>query len=178
MAFDKTQPTNSTKLRNIGTVIRPNWVAIEEGDSSFKPTAFNLADRDDAGIASDPTAIAKTIILYSKDDGTGRSEGYAIDPSSKISHLTGIKAWCRFVGNAASPITPTDGFNVTSITHAGVGSYTVNFINDLQNADYAVFMMSSSGTPNMIVSTAKSNTVVRTSSLAQPTIVTVMVIGN
>lgn len=91
--------------------------------------------------------------------------------------LNAIKAWCRFTGTAASPIAPTDGFNVTNITHAGLGQYTVNFTNNLQNSNYAVFSMTS-GASLQIVSTAVSNTVVRTGSLAQQTIVTVLVIGN
>jgi len=89
MVFDKTKPANTTKLRNVGEVIRPNWDAIEAGEATFKPQALNLADRDDAGLASNPTAIAHTIILYSKQDGDSKPQAYAIDPDSIITKLTG-----------------------------------------------------------------------------------------
>lgn len=37
-----------------------------------------------------------------------------------------IRAWARFNGGAASPITPVRSFNVTSITKNGTGSWTLN----------------------------------------------------
>lgn len=90
MVFDKTQPTNTTKLRNLGVVVRPNWDAIESADSTFIPEALNLADRT-AGVIvpTDPTAIADTMIFYSKQDGSGNAQIFAIDPSSNIYQLTG-----------------------------------------------------------------------------------------
>ena len=88
-AFDKTQPTNTTKLRNLGVVIRPNWDAIETADSTFIPEALNLTDRTAAGLANDPTAIADAMIAYSKQDGSGNPQLYAIDPSSTVTKLTG-----------------------------------------------------------------------------------------
>lgn len=89
MSWDKTQPTDTTKLRNLGVVIRPNWEAIETADSTFIPEALNLADRTAAGLANDPTAIADTVILYSKQDASGDPQAYVIDPSSVITKLTG-----------------------------------------------------------------------------------------
>jgi len=88
MTWDATQPQNTTKLRNLGAVIRPNWEAIEAGDSSFIPQALNLADRTPLGVANDPIAIADTMILYSKQDVSGNPQIYAIDPSSIITKLT------------------------------------------------------------------------------------------
>ena len=89
MAFDPTQPQDTTKLRNLGNVIRPNWVAIETADSTFIPEALNLANRTPLVAPNDPTAIADTVILYSKEDGSGDPQVYAIDPSSVITQLTG-----------------------------------------------------------------------------------------
>ena len=74
MAFDKTQPTDTTKIRNLGVVIRPNWVAIEEADSTFRPYALNLQNRTPLGVSNDPASIADTYILYEKDDGSGNPE--------------------------------------------------------------------------------------------------------
>lgn len=88
MAFDKTQPTDTTKIRNLGTVIRPNWVAIEEADSTFQPYAINLTDRDAAALSSNPTAIATAYITYCKQDASGDPEFFGIDPSSNVVQLT------------------------------------------------------------------------------------------
>lgn len=88
MAYDSTQPTNSTKIRNLGVVIRPNWVAIEQADSSFKPYAINFNNRTELEISVDPTAIANSYILYCKTDGAGNSELYGINPNSNVIQLT------------------------------------------------------------------------------------------
>ena len=79
MAWDKTQPQGSTKIRNLGDVITPNWDAIETADDTFKPEGLNL-DKN----AVDRTAIADAIVMYNK-----ANELYAIDPSSVITKLTG-----------------------------------------------------------------------------------------
>jgi len=88
MAWDKTLPQGSTKIRNLGDVITPNWDAIETADSTFLPQALNLADRDALAIASDPTAIADSVILYSKQDAAGNPQAYFIDPSSNVIQMT------------------------------------------------------------------------------------------
>ena len=89
MAWDKTFPTASTKIRNLSTGIPNNWDAIETADSTFIPEALNLLNRaSDGGLSNDPTAIADTVILYSKEDSNGDAQLYAIDPSSNITQLT------------------------------------------------------------------------------------------
>jgi len=79
MAWDKSKPTNTSKLRNLGEEIRPNWAAIESADDTFKPEGLNL-DKN----AIDRTAITDTMILYNKDNKL-----YSIDPSSIVTQLTG-----------------------------------------------------------------------------------------
>lgn len=88
MAFDKTQPTDTTKIRNLGTVIRPNWDAIETADSTFKPYAINLQNRTPLGVSNDPATIADTSIIYVKDDGAGNPELYSKDGSGNIIQMT------------------------------------------------------------------------------------------
>lgn len=88
MAWDLTQPTNTTKIRNLGVVIRPNWQAIETADSTFQPDALNLTDRDAASLSSDPTAISTAVITYCKKDPNGNPELFSIDPSSNVVQLT------------------------------------------------------------------------------------------
>lgn len=84
MTFDVTQPTDTTKIRNLGVVIRPNWVAIEQADSSFQPYAINLTDRDAAALASNPTAIGTAYIPFCKQDSGGDPEFFGIDASSNV----------------------------------------------------------------------------------------------
>ncbi|HUX61395.1 MAG TPA: hypothetical protein VMV32_08790, partial [Ignavibacteriaceae bacterium] len=90
MAFDDTQPTDNTKIRDLGVVIRPNFVAIETGDSSFEPEKVNLLNRTTATVPIDPVAIATSYIMYSKEDSSGDPQLYGIDPNSNIMQFTGI----------------------------------------------------------------------------------------
>lgn len=95
MVWDKTEPTNSTKLRNLGIVIRPNWLAIEEADSSFQPDGLIMTDRTPLGVANDPTAAVSGgtsrgngYTLFCKQDASGDQQLYGIDPSSNIIQFT------------------------------------------------------------------------------------------
>lgn len=88
MAWDKAEPQDTTKIRNLGTVIRPNWVAIEDAETGFKPAAINFNDRTVAGYSNDPTAIADAYITYCKTDGAGNSELFGIDENSVVSQFT------------------------------------------------------------------------------------------
>lgn len=130
MPFDKTQPADSTKIRNLGVVIRPNWEAIETADSSFKPYAINLTDRSllPAPIPVNPVAIADVYQLYCKKDVNGNIQIYAEDKNSKIMQIT----------NSATPVSAAHGYTwlpggflmqwgyVTAL--AGGGSTNINFV--------------------------------------------------
>jgi len=118
MAWDKSKPTDTTKLRNLGTVIRPNWDAIESADATFIPEALNLADRTALGVANDPTALADTVILYSKQDGAGKPQAYTIDPDSTITQLTGGTTTFAVKGHILLP----NGFKMNWGTIASTGS--------------------------------------------------------
>jgi hypothetical protein len=88
VAFDKTQPTDTTKIRNLGVVIRPNWVAIEQGDDTFRPLAENLQNRTPSALPPDPTLLADTSKLYCKEDGSGVAELFNMDATGQIIQLT------------------------------------------------------------------------------------------
>jgi len=127
--WDITQPTNTTKLRNLGVVIRPNWQAIETADSTFIPEALNLTDRTAAGLANDPTAISDAMIVYSKQDGSGNPQLYSIDPSSTVTKLTGGSSTQSANGKLLLPNGMTliwGSLSVTSswVTYAFPGAYT------------------------------------------------------
>lgn len=88
MAWDTLQPTNTTKIRNLGVVIRPNWAAIQTADSTFTPDAFNFKNRTPSVVPIDPAAIATAYIAYCKESAAGFPELYGIDASSNIVQLT------------------------------------------------------------------------------------------
>lgn len=88
MAFDPSLPADSTKLRLAPGVIQDNWVAIQDGETSFKPKAINLNNRTVSGPTDDPTAIADTFILYCKNDAAGNAELYGINDNSNIIQMT------------------------------------------------------------------------------------------
>jgi len=155
MSWDKTQPTDTTKLRNLGTVIRPNWDAIETADSTFIPEALNLTDRTAAGLAVDPTAIADAMIAYSKQDASGNPQLYAIDPSSVITKLTGGSLTAASPGKLVLPN------GLTFIW--GTGTATTSFITknfDLSGFANNCFHISGSanGNTNAIGFTISSKT--------------------
>lgn len=167
MAFDNTQPTNTTKIRNLGVVIRPNWVAIEQADSTFKPWAINFTDRTAAGIAVNPTALAAAYLMYCKQDAAGNPELFGIDVASNIIQFTkggriglssqGINA-LNFImdstsftygknqmivasGSFAANGTLISGVNMAAVSHPGTGSYNIAVNADvLLNNNYQVIV--------------------------------------
>ena len=88
MAWDITQPTDNTKIRDLGVVIRPNWQAIQTANSSITPDTMNLTNRSVAALPVDPKAIADAYVMYCKTDAAGNSELFGIDPNSVISQFT------------------------------------------------------------------------------------------
>ena len=95
MTWDITQPTNTTKIRNLGVVIRPNWQAVESADLSFQPNATIFTDRNPLGVANDPppavengTSRGNGYTVYCKQDSSGNQSLYGIDPSGVISQFT------------------------------------------------------------------------------------------
>jgi len=91
MAWDASLPANSTKIRLGPAVIRDNWQAIQQADSTFRPYAINLTDRTPLAVSNNPTAISgsnNACTLYCKQDASGNQEIYSIDPSSNVIQLT------------------------------------------------------------------------------------------
>lgn len=83
MAYDKTLPSNTTKIRNYPTVLTDNFSAIEQGDISLKHWQINFIERNAVPgappPANDPTRADDTIILFSKQDGASETELYFMD---------------------------------------------------------------------------------------------------
>lgn len=137
MAFDPSLPANSTKLRLAPGVIQDNWVAIQDGESTFKPKVVNLNNRTVSGPTDDPTAIADAFLLYCKDDSAGNAELFGINESSQITQFTrGIPTYA-IPGQVYLPggllvqwnsVSVASGATVTFPTAFSAAAYYVNFI--------------------------------------------------
>lgn len=133
MAWDKDQPQNTTKIRNLPAVLTPNWYAIEQAEASFKPYAINLLDRNVLNTSNpsfpvNPTAIADTYALFSKKDASGNDQLYGISPSSVITQFS-----------SAAPTLGTDG---SAFLPGGLmmkwGSLTIQGYPTITTYNYAV----------------------------------------
>lgn len=94
------------------------------------------------------------------------------------------KAWCRFDGTAAGPISPTADVNVTDITDNGTGDYTINFTTALANANYAVLgtsagsrLLSVSSAAGLTTTSARMTSRDDTGTLSDAAVVCVLVMG-
>ena len=167
MAWDTLQPANTTKIRNLGVVIRPNWAAIQTADSTFTPDALNFRDRTAAGLAVNPTDIATAYIAFCKQDAAGNPELFGISSTSDVIQFTkagrigvatqGVNA-LNFImdstavtygknqmiiacGSFAANGTLLSGVNMSAVSHPGTGSYNIAVNADiLLNSNYQVIV--------------------------------------
>jgi hypothetical protein len=104
MAWDITQPTDTTKIRNLGVVIRPNWEALQTAGATCRLDALNFKDRTSGGLPVNPTAINDTYITFCKEASVGVTELYGIDEASNVVQFT----------NAGRIGGPTQNFNINT----------------------------------------------------------------
>ncbi len=107
MAWDQTKPSNTEKIRDLGSVIRDNWKAIEENDTAVAASSLNqwvihLIDRATIAGANTPARIDAIGMIYCRNDGS-QNELYFQDsenPANEIqmtedgsmgSHSTSVK---------------------------------------------------------------------------------------
>lgn len=83
MSYDKTLPSIQTKIRDYPTVLTANFAAIEEGDITLKHWQVNFIERNAVPgappPANDPTRADDTMIIFSKQDGSGDTELFLLD---------------------------------------------------------------------------------------------------
>jgi hypothetical protein len=178
MAFDKTLPNNATKIRNYPTVLQDNFKGIQEGDSTFIMQQINVADRTAGAILPEtPAAIADTMLLFSKNDGSN-TELYTRDPDGNIIQVTTEGS----LGNTSTNLeasqlkfsddfifTPSNGFinawaycnggtvlynyHLPTIATVGTGIYTLTTSAVFNNANICLLSgVTMSGTDDMILS--------------------------
>ncbi|NGX36868.1 MAG: hypothetical protein K1000chlam2_00013 [Chlamydiae bacterium] len=165
MAFVVGEPADTTLIRDLGVVIRPNWAAIESGDSTFKPHALNLQNRTDLPASNDPATIAGSTIFYVK-TASAAAETFMRTGAGTILQLTSGGS----IGSTAVPfkvkslafgstLTYTQAnmvtakgtvsktgvgsglFNCTTgLTGANSGQVTVTFTNAMANTNYQVLL--------------------------------------
>lgn len=155
MAFDSTEPTDTAKIRNLGTLIRANFSAQLSGDTSYNPTYINLAT------TSNPTATADMYRVYSKDVAS-KAELHGRDEDGNVIQFTtagklgntslqtltsGLSynnsyfnlqdshatAW----GVCSNGTSLATGYKLASISVAS-NLYTCTFSSSLSDANYAV----------------------------------------
>ncbi len=86
MSFDSAQPADTTKIRNLGLVLRNNFQAMASGfsDTSYAPTALNLTEQ-----AGNPGATANLGKVYCKTGPTsGKGELFYQDEDANVVQLT------------------------------------------------------------------------------------------
>lgn len=122
MAFDKTLPTNTTKIRNYPTVLTDNFAGIQEGDLTFKVWQANFADRDlvpgAPPPAADPTRDDDTMIVFAKQNADAETDLFVLDDRSPANNYA-ITENGKLGGRATSLVTQditfgTDPFVYTS----------------------------------------------------------------
>lgn len=108
------------------------------------------------------TKVSGAGILYTKDTG-GISElfyrndngvsGDEVQITSGPGAAGGADVFCVFDGSSASPITPSNYKNASSVTRTADGAFTINFDSNLNGTDYVVQITASSGSVNYITHT-------------------------
>lgn len=156
MAFDSTEPADTSKIRNLGTVLRANFAAQLAGDTTYNPTYVNLAT------TSNPSATADMYRLYSKDVSSkaelhGRDEDGNVIQFTKAGKLgntslqtlsSGLSydnsyfnvqdSHCTAWGVCANGTSLATGYKIATISKAADNTYTCTFSSSLSDANYAV----------------------------------------
>lgn len=85
-----------------------------------------LATNAEAQAGTDTTRAVTPAAMRSGFNASGSAPVYA------------CRAWVNFDGTLSTPITPRASGNVSSVTKAGAGDYTVNFTTAIADANYSV----------------------------------------
>ena len=180
MVWNKDLPADSTKIRDLGVVIRDNNTAIQTGDSTFQPQALNLIDRASVAppISNVPATIALTNIVYSRLGAvSGLPEFYSINPTydTQVTHagrigspttgatVSGLKYLTKTYDNAQANMVSAwaqcagaggfSGFahSIATCTHNSTGNYTITTSPVFINASVGIMLTCHAGAADVRV---------------------------
>lgn len=100
--------------------------------------------------------------------GTGltqSADGSGVVKLQSNGKTTNALAWVNFDGTGTGTLTPRANYNVSSITKASTGVYTLNFTNTLTDANYAFACSGSNTAGNSCVGFGYSSATQTASSL-------------
>jgi hypothetical protein len=107
-----------------------------------------------AGLATGgPITTTGTVTVTAatkSDQQTATSTTTVVTPAQQQSHPSADKAWVRFTGSTAAI---SDSFNVTSVSRAGAGNYTINFTTAFANTNYGCVGTAEDNAQNIIIKT-------------------------
>lgn len=156
--WDSDIPSNSVKIRNLGSDIRSNLKALEQGEDSnamvqtasfLQQYSVALIERNGRANNNDPTTEADTFFTYCKQDANAVAEGHFKDPAGNIIPVTedgklGSRATDLYAESIAFQASPSLSFNednfvtaLGSFTQAGSGNpCTINFAKGITSVVY------------------------------------------
>lgn len=164
MAWDKTLPSNSTKIRNYPTVLTANWQALEENDTGVVATSLNqwsihLIDRSTISGSNTPSRLDDVNQIYSRNDGS-TNQLFMLDsenPANEIQLTRSTEVTVGATGQTFLPggvlmqwFTTTCAPNNQSHTFPTAfpsAIYNINFtpyLNSTNNNDVDVYIIQSS----------------------------------
>jgi len=141
MAWDNSLPIDNQKLRTLASVIRDNFVAIEEGLTSFQPKSLNYTNRTVSGPSDDPSLITDAYLLYCKDDDVGNAELYSINEDGGVSQLTSGTASAANTANISSFVAGGVKLKMGNDTYpAGNSTKAITFTSAFATTCYGVLI--------------------------------------
>ena len=126
-----------TNFQQLDTVFGNNHVAYSAASDNGKHKFCQFTEQ-----GADPATAANELAIYTKDTGTRPDLFYRGESSGSVYRMTGggvtAAAYCSFVGTTG--VVSANSFNVTNVTRAGVGTYTVNFTRNFNSANYVALV--------------------------------------
>ena len=152
LVFDTTSPAAVAASAVVGTAtVSSRRDHVHVGVAALATPALTLGTANAAGAAETSIASDATLLVFDAVSPAAVAASAVVGTatvSSRRDHVhegvtasaDGVaKAWCKFDGTDAGPITNSVAFNCDATTDLGTGDYGVNFTTDFATVNY-VFM--------------------------------------